>query len=174
MKKRSRETEVLNETKRILKILFLITYGLLMLIYLIRGGLYSLLFDIKESKSVIVYSVIIIVLLVALILLNVKDEPEQSDNYMLSSYITVGIIIVSIIFGLLLIFTLIDFFLPIIVLSIIMVLGYFVSLNIAKYIINKSGNWFEKYRIKYIDNTWYLLFSYVIIFLLVKKQVMGP
>ena len=128
VKKRSkRDTFIKNANKTLKKVLIAIGI-ILTIIYCINGGLYSLLFDLRESKTVIIYSIVVIVLLALLIFLNISDENGKSDKQKdISSYLTVGIIIVACIFGLLLIFTLIDFFLPIIVLSIILTVSYFLS-----------------------------------------------
>ena len=128
VKKRSkRDTFIKNANKTLKKVLIAIGI-ILTIIYCINGGLYSLLFDLRESKTVIIYSIIVIVLLALLIFLNISDENVKSDKQKdISSYLTVGIIILACFFGLLLIFTLIDFFLPIIVLSIILTVSYFLS-----------------------------------------------
>lgn len=134
MIKRNRNELKLNNEILLLKKIFLVISLALMVVYLIRGGLYSLLFDLRESKAVIIYSIIMVILIAILILLNVKDFPENQTEkeMMLSSYITVGVIVLIIVFGLLLIFTLIDFFLPIIVFGIILIVIYFILLNIIK------------------------------------------
>ena len=135
IRKRKQEEEFLEKSNRALKILSVITGLILTLFYCINGGFYSLLFDLKESKTVIVYAVVIILLLVLLILCNMTDEPEnltekQKDK---NSYITVGIIILILFFAILLIFTLIDFFLPLIVLSIILIVDYLLVNQIVSF-----------------------------------------
>lgn len=134
MIKRNRNELKLNNEILVLKKIFLVISLALMVVYLIRGGLYSLLFDLRESKAVIIYSIIMVILIAILILLNVKDFPEDQTEkeLMFSSYITVGVIVLIIVFGLLLVFTLIDFFLPIIVFGIILIVIYFILLNIIK------------------------------------------
>lgn len=134
MIKRSKDELKLNNEISMLKKIFLVISLALMIVYLIRGGLYSLLFDLRESKAVIIYSIIMVILIVALILLNIKDVPEDQTEkeMMLSSYITVSVIVLIVVFGLLLVFTLIDFFLPIIVFGIILIVIYFILLNIIK------------------------------------------
>lgn len=134
MNKRSSAEKKLLKVKKILKQILLSIEGFLIIAYLIKGGLYSLLFDLRESKAVIVYSVIISILLIVLIMLNAKDTPpnQSEKQVMLSSYITVGIIAAIIFFGVLLMFTLIDFFLPIMVLTVILTVIYFVTLEIVK------------------------------------------
>ena len=141
IRKRKQEEEFLEKSNRALKILSVITGLILTLFYCINGGFYSLLFDLKESKTVIVYAVVIILLLVLLILCNMTDEPEnltekQKDK---NSYITVGIIILILFFAILLIFTLIDFFLPLIVLSIILIVAYFLVTKLIKFLVKKYG-----------------------------------
>ncbi len=128
MNKRNENVQKRNKAISLLRKILLIISLALLLIYLIKGGLYSLLFDLRESKSIIVYSIIMVFLLISLILLNIKDEPENESEkkLMISSYITVGVIILIIVFGVLLVFTLIDFFLPIIVFGIVLALIYFV------------------------------------------------
>ena len=69
------------------------------------------------------------------------DESEnltekQKDK---NSYITVGIIILILFFAILLIFTLIDFFLPLIVLSIILIVAYFLVTKLIKILVNRYG-----------------------------------
>lgn len=141
IRKRKKEEEFLSKSKKILKLLCVLVALCLTAIYLINGGFYSLLFDLKESKTVIVYAVIIILLLILLILCNMTDEPEnltekQKDK---SSYITVGILILIIFFAILLVFTLIDFFLPILVLTIVLIISYFLANRLIKVLVNKYG-----------------------------------
>lgn len=128
MNKRNENVQKRNKAISLVRKTLLIISLALLLIYLIRGGLYSLLFDLRESTSIIVYSIIMVFLLISLILLNIKDEPENESEkkLMISSYITVGVIVLIIVFGVLLVFTLIDFFLPIIVFGIVLALIYFV------------------------------------------------
>lgn len=141
IRKRKKEDEFLSKSKKILKLLCVLVAICLTIIYLINGGFYSLLFDLKESKTVIVYAVIIILLLILLILCNMTDEPEnltekQKDK---SSYITVGILVLIIFFAILLVFTLIDFFLPILVLTIVLIISYFLANRLIKVLVNKYG-----------------------------------
>ena len=141
IRKRKQEEEFLEKSNRALKILSVITGLILTLFYCINGGFYSLLFDLKESKTVIVYAVVIILLLVLLILCNMTDETEnltEKQKYK-NSYITVGIIILILFFAILLIFTLIDFFLPLIVLSIILIVAYFLVTKLIKFLVKKYG-----------------------------------
>ena len=141
IRKRKKEEEFLSKSKKILKLLCVLVAICLTIIYLINGGFYSLIFDLKESKTVIVYAVIIILLLILLILCNMTDEPEnltekQKDK---SSYITVGILVLIIFFAILLVFTLIDFFLPILVLTIVLIISYFLANRLIKVLVNKYG-----------------------------------
>ena len=141
IRNRKKEEEFLSKSKKILKLLCVLVAICLTIIYLINGGFYSLLFDLKESKTVIVYAVIIILLLILLILCNMTDEPEnltekQKDK---SSYITVGILVLIIFFTILLVFTLIDFFLPILVLTIVLIISYFLANRLIKVLVNKYG-----------------------------------
>lgn len=141
IRKRKKEEEFLSRSKKILKLLCVLIAICLTIIYLINGGFYSLLFDLKESKTVIVYAVIIILLLILLILCNMTDEPEnltekQKDK---SSYITVGILVLIMFFAILLVFTLIDFFLPILVLTIVLIISYFLANRLIKVLVNKYG-----------------------------------
>ena len=140
VRKRQKEKEFLDKSKKNLKLIAIIAAIILTLIYCIDGGFYSLLFDLKESKTVIIYSVVIIILLVLLILFNISDEPSNEGKRKdISSYLTVGIIILIAIFSILLIFTLIDFFLPIIVLSIILLVAYYIVNKIIVFLVNKYG-----------------------------------
>lgn len=141
VRKRNKEKEFINKSQKVLRLLCIGIALILTVIYCANGGLYSLLFDLRESKTVIIYSIIIIVLLVMLIICNISDNPEgQTEKQKdISSYITVGIIVLTILFAILLIFTLIDFFLPIIVLSIILVVAYFLTSRLIKYLVNKHG-----------------------------------
>lgn len=141
IRKRKKEEKFLKKGNKVLKILCLITFFALTLIYLINGGFYSLLFDLRESKTVIIYSVVIIVLLVLLIICNVSDEPQNQSQKRkdISSYITVGIIVLAILFAILLVFTLIDFFLPIIVLSIMLIVIYLLVSKLIKFLVYKYG-----------------------------------
>ena len=56
IRKRKKEEEFLSKSKKILKLLCILVAICLTIIYLINGGFYSLLFDLKESKTVIVYA----------------------------------------------------------------------------------------------------------------------
>ena len=140
-KKRNKEEEFLKKSSKLLKILCVLVGLVLGTIYCIDGGFYSLLFDLRESKTIIIYSVIIIVLLCLLVILNVSDEPsdKNSKKWETSSYVTVGIIILIIIFGLLFIFTLIDFFLPIIALTLFLIITYYLVNKLIKTLVNKYG-----------------------------------
>ena len=142
MKRRSEEEEKIRLTSMLLKKVFLIIGVITFLLYIIFGGLYSLLFDLRESKVVLIYVLIIFTLLILLILLNMKDMPDNvSEKQKLTeSYITVGVMILIAIFSILLIFNLIDFFLPLIVISILLVLGYYTSLYVYKGKILKKDN----------------------------------
>ena len=71
VRKRQKEKEFLDKSKKNLKLITIIATIILTIIYCIDGGFYSLLFDLKESKTVIIYSVVIIILLVLLILFNI-------------------------------------------------------------------------------------------------------
>ena len=140
VRKRQKEKEFLDKSKKNLKLITIIAAVILTIIYCIDGGFYSLLFDLKESKTVIIYSIVIIILLVLLILFNISDEPSyEGKRKDVSSYLTVGIIILITIFAILLIFTLIDFFLPIIVLSIILLIAYYIVNKIIVFLVNKYG-----------------------------------
>lgn len=140
-KKRNKEEEFLKKSSKMLKILCVLVGFVLGIIYCIDGGFYSLLFDLRESKTIIIYSIVIIVLLCLLVILNVSDEPSDKNNkkWETSSYVTVGIIILIIIFGLLFIFTLIDFFLPIIALTLFLIITYYLVNKLIKTLVNKYG-----------------------------------
>jgi heme/copper-type cytochrome/quinol oxidase subunit 4 len=140
-KKRNKEEEFLKKSSKMLKILCVLVGFVLGIIYCIDGGFYSLLFDLRESKTIIIYSIVIIVLLCLLVILNVSDEPSDKNNkkWETSSYVTVGIIILIIIFGLLFIFTLIDFFLPIIALTLFLIITYYLVNRLIKTLVNKYG-----------------------------------
>lgn len=140
-KKRNKEEEFLKKSSKLLKILCVLVGLVLGTIYCIDGGFYSLLFDLRESKTIIIYSIVIIVLLCLLVILNVSDEPSDKNNkkWETSSYVTVGIIILIIIFGLLFIFTLIDFFLPIIALTLFLIITYYLVNKLIKTLVNKYG-----------------------------------
>lgn len=140
-KKRNKEEEFLKKSSKLLKILCVLVGFVLGIIYCIDGGFYSLLFDLRESKTIIIYSIVIIVLLCLLVILNVSDEPSDKNNkkWETSSYVTVGIIILIIIFGLLFIFTLIDFFLPIIALTLFLIITYYLVNKLIKTLVNKYG-----------------------------------
>ena len=140
-KKLNKEQIFINNIKKILVFLSIIIGVILSAMYFINGGLYSLLFDLRESKTVIIYSIVIIVLLCILVILNISDEslPNNSKKITSNSYVTVVTIIFIIIFGLLLIFTLIDFFLPIIVLALFLVMTYHLIIKLVTTIINKYG-----------------------------------
>ena len=140
VKKRNKKDIYIKNSNKTLKKILIIIGIILTIIYCINGGLYSLLFDLRESKTVIIYSIVVIVLLALLIFLNISDENGKSDKQKdVSSYLTVGIIILAGFFGLLLIFTLIDFFLPIIVLSIILTIAYFLCKKLIVILADKRG-----------------------------------
>lgn len=141
IRKRKKEQEFIQKSNKILKLVCVITAFILTLIYCINGGFYSLLFDLKESKMVIIYSIIIIVLLILLVILNISDAPDTQTEKQkdISSYVTVGIIILAILFGILLVFTLIDFFLPIIVLIIMLIVIYFLVSKLISHLVYKHG-----------------------------------
>ncbi len=141
IQKRKKEREFIQKSNKVLKLVLVIITLILTLIYCIKGGFYSLLFDLKESKMVIVYSIIIIVLLVLLVILNIFDAPNSQTEKQkdISSYITVGIMILACLVGILLVFTLIDFFLPIIVLIIILIVVYFLVCKLISYLVYKHG-----------------------------------
>lgn len=140
-KKRNKEEEFLKKSSKMLKILCVLVGLALGILYCIDGGFYSLLFDLRESKTIIIYSIAIIVLLCLLVILNVSDEPSDKNNkkWETSSYVTVGIIVLIIIFGLLFVFTLIDFFLPIIVLTLFLIITYYLVNRLIKTLVNKYG-----------------------------------
>lgn len=140
-KRKNKEQEFLNRSNKILKFFCIIVGTLLTATYLINGGFYSLLFDLRESKTIIIYSVAIIILLCLLVILNISDEPRTKEDkgWETSSYITVGVIVLIIIFSLLFVFTLIDFFLPILVLIIFLLITYYLIGKLLKTIVNKYG-----------------------------------
>lgn len=140
-KKRDKEQEFLDKSNKILKFFCVAVGVILTIIYLINGGFYSLLFDLRESKSIILYSIAIIVLLCFLVILNLSDESLKKDDkkWESSSYITVGIIVLIVIFCLLFVFTLIDFFLPILVLVSFLTITYYFIGRLIKTIVNKYG-----------------------------------
>lgn len=140
-KRRDKEQEFLNKSNKMLKIFCIIVGTLLTITYLINGGFYSLLFDLRESKTIIIYSIAIIILLCLLVILNISDEPEAKEHkgWETSSYITVGIIVLIIIFSLLFVFTLIDFFLPLLVLIVFLLITYYLIGKLLKSIVDKYG-----------------------------------
>lgn len=140
-KRRDKEQEFLNKSNKMLKIFCIIVGTLLTITYLINGGFYSLLFDLRESKTIIIYSIAIIILLCLLVILNISDEPgaKEHKGWETSSYITVGIIVLIIIFSLLFVFTLIDFFLPLLVLIVFLLITYYLIRKLLKAIVDKYG-----------------------------------
>lgn len=140
-KSKNKEQEFLYKTSKILKLLCAIVGIVLVIIYLIDGGFYSLLFDLRESKTIITYSISIIVLLCLLVILNVSDETniENDKKWEISSYVTVGVIILILIFSFLFVFTLIDFFLPILVLILFLIITYYLINKLIKLLVNKYG-----------------------------------
>ncbi len=140
-KSKNKEQEFLYKTSKILKLLCAIVGIVLVIIYLIDGGFYSLLFDLRESKTIITYSISIIVLLCILVILNVSDETniENDKKWEISSYVTVGVIILILIFSFLFVFTLIDFFLPILVLILFLIITYYLINKLIKLLVNKYG-----------------------------------
>lgn len=141
IKKKNKEKEFLEKSSKVIKFLCLLIGIILTLIYCIDGGFYSLLFDLRESKTIIIYSIVIIVLLCLLVVLNISDQDVNSvdKKWINSSYVTVGIIVLIILFGLLFVFTLIDFFLPIIVLIVFLVITYHLVDKLIKILVNKYG-----------------------------------
>lgn len=140
-KSKNKEQEFLYKTSKILKLLCAIVGIVLVIIYLIDGGFYSLLFDLRESKTIITYSISIIVLLCILVILNVSDETniENDKKWEISSYVTVGVIVLILIFSFLFVFTLIDFFLPILVLILFLIITYYLINKLIKLLVNKYG-----------------------------------
>ena len=140
-KSKNTEQEFLYKTSKILKLLCAIVGIVLVIIYLIDGGFYSLLFDLRESKTIITYSISIIVLLCILVILNVSDETniENDKKWEISSYVTVGVIVLILIFSFLFVFTLIDFFLPILVLILFLIITYYLINKLIKLLVNKYG-----------------------------------
>ena len=140
-KSKNKEQEFLYKTSKILKLLCAIVGIVLVIIYLIDGGFYSLLFDLRESKTIITYSISIIVLLCILFILNVSDETniENDKKWEISSYVTVGVIVLILIFSFLFVFTLIDFFLPILVLILFLIITYYLINKLIKLLVNKYG-----------------------------------
>ena len=140
MKKRNLNKVKLEEIKNKLKNTLIVLFIIFTIFYLIKGGLYSLLFDLRESFSVVIYSIILAVLLILLVILNAKDEPVGNEKKtLISSYITVGIIIGIILFSVVLIITLLDFFLPIIMLGIVFIVIYIISNYVLESYINKNN-----------------------------------
>lgn len=140
-KKKNKEEVFITKCSKVLKILCILVGIILGMVYLINGGFYSLLFDLRESKTIIVYSILIIILLFLLVFLNASEqtEVENEKKFEKSSFITVGIIVLIIIFGLLFVITLLDFFLPIIVIVSCLILTYYLVLRLIKIIVEKYG-----------------------------------
>ena len=61
-KRKNKEEVFISKSSKVLKILCTLVGIILSLVYCINGGFYSLLFDLRESKTVIVYSILIIIL----------------------------------------------------------------------------------------------------------------
>lgn len=140
-KRKNKEEVFISKSSKVLKILCTLVGIILSLVYCINGGFYSLLFDLRESKTVIVYSILIIILLFLLIFLNASEETEieNEKKFEKSSFVTIGIIVLIILFGLLLVITLLDFFLPLIVITACLILTYYLVLKLIKAIVKKYG-----------------------------------
>lgn len=140
-KRKNKEEVFISKSSKALKILCTLVGIILSLIYCIKGGFYSLLFDLRESKTVIVYSILIIILLFLLVFLNASEETEieNEKKFEKSSFVTIGIIVLIILFGLLLVITLLDFFLPLIVITACLILTYYLVLKLIKVIVKKYG-----------------------------------
>lgn len=141
VKKKDLEKAFISKGNQILKIICVLTGLVIGLIYGVDRGFESLLFDLRESKTVVGYCVAIIVLLGLLVVCNISDTPENQSQRQKekSSYVTVGIIITIVLFGILLVFTLLDFFLPIIVLVCFLILTYYLVSRIIAYLVHKYG-----------------------------------
>lgn len=141
IKRKNKEEVFISKSSKVLKILCTLVGIILSLVYCINGGFYSLLFDLRESKTVIVYSILIIILLFLLIFLNASEETEieNEKKFEKSSFVTIGIIVLIILFGLLLVITLLDFFLPLIVITACLILTYYLVLKLIKAIVKKYG-----------------------------------
>lgn len=140
-KRKNKEEVFISKSSKVLKILCTLVGIILSLVYCINGGFYSLLFDLRESKTVIVYSILIIILLFLLVFLNASEETEieNEKKFEKSSFVTIGIIVLIILFGLLLVITLLDFFLPLIVITACLILTYYLVLKLIKAIVKKYG-----------------------------------
>jgi len=138
-KKKNKEEQFLNKAKGIVKLSLIIAFAILVLIYGIKGGFYSLIFDLKASKQTILYSIFIIVLLCALIFLNISEEDEDGANFEKSSYLTVGVIVLIILFSIILFIKLLDFFLPIAVLLVFMIIMYYAINKLIEVLVKKYG-----------------------------------
>ena len=138
-KKKDKEELFLKKAKGIVKISLMIAFAILVLIYGIKGGFYSLVFDLKASKQTIIYSIFIIVLLCALIFLNISEEDENSANFEKSSYLTGGVILLIILFSIILFIKLLDFFLPIAVLLVFMIIMYYAINKLLEVLVKKYG-----------------------------------
>lgn len=141
IKRKNKEEVFISKSSKVLKILCTLVGIILSLVYCINGGFYSLLFDLRESKTVIVYSILIIILLFLLVFLNASEETEieNEKKFEKSSFVTIGIIVLIILFGLLLVITLLDFFLPLIVITACLILTYYLVLKLIKTIVKKYG-----------------------------------
>ncbi len=141
IKRKNKEEVFISKSSKVLKILCTLVGIILSLVYCINGGFYSLLFDLRESKTVIVYSILIIILLFLLVFLNASEETEieNEKKFEKSSFVTIGIIVLIILFGLLLVITLLDFFLPLIVITACLILTYYLVLKLIKAIVKKYG-----------------------------------
>ena len=140
IKKRTKEEEFIAKSNLILKWACIIAGSAIIIWYLVTGGFTTLVFDLRESKTVIIYSISIIILLVLLIIFNMSEEtPETSKQVTHSSYATVIIIIAVAFFSLLFVLTLFDFFLPIILLLIVLFIAYHCISSLIKTIVNKKG-----------------------------------
>lgn len=141
IKRKNKEEVFISKSSKVLKILCTLVGIILSLVYCINGGFYSLLFDLRESKTVIVYSILIIILLFLLVFLNASEETEieNEKKFEKSSFVTIGIIVLIILFGLLLVVTLLDFFLPLIVITACLILTNYLVLKLIKAIVKKYG-----------------------------------
>ena len=83
----------------------------------------------------------VIILLFLLVFLNASEETEieNEKKFEKSSFVTIGIIVLIILFGLLLVVTLLDFFLPLIVITACLILTYYLVLKLIKAIVKKYG-----------------------------------
>lgn len=141
VKKKDLEKAFIKKSEKVLKAICVVTGLIIGLMYGFTRGFESLLFGLRESKTVVGYCVVIIILLGLLVICNISETPENQSKKQRekSSYITVGIIITIVLFAILLIFTLLDFFLPIIVLVSFLILTYYLVSKIIEVLVNKYG-----------------------------------